>query len=447
MSHGGTVNRVKTGFEYLSNLRPWNGGGDFSLAAISQVMNRLDNPQDKVPTVHVAGTNGKGSVSAATASILGKCGYKVGMNISPHLQKINERIVIDGLSCTDDFIGEFAYSVKQAAHKDLVDLSFHEAITAVAFLGLCEIGVEWSVIEVGLGGRLDASNVISRPAATAIVTISFDHQAILGDTLGQIAAEKAGIIKRGSPLITGVLGKEADSVISKMASGVQHYKFGRDFDARFKDGGKCIEYWGKSFPGGSNISFDFTQGLPGAHQGHNLSVAASIGLALGLPIPAIKAGIEGVFWPGRLEDVEVSGFKLVLDCAHNPAGIESFISFLESRQARGIDLTFGVLDTKNWQEMVKKLSPYVKTWRLLTPDSERALPLETLSKELQASCSGVRIEAYGNDYERCLRDILSQAESGSAYITGSMYMLGRLREMLCVPERPLWTRSTTNAVL
>jgi dihydrofolate synthase/folylpolyglutamate synthase len=443
------VNRSRAGYEYLATLRPWNGRGGFSLDELIKVLKRLDNPQDKVPTIHVAGTNGKGSVSAATASILGRSGYRVGMNISPHLQKLNERIVIDGLACSDDFIGEFAYSVRQAAHKELVELSFHEAITAVAFLGLWEIGVEWSVIEVGLGGRLDASNVISRPAATAIVTISYDHQAILGDTLGQIAAEKAGIIKPGSPLITGILGKEADNVISKIAQHVPHYKFGRDFDARMKGEGveSSIEYWGKDFPVGKNLSFDFKPSLAGKHQAHNLTVAATIGLVVGCTIEAVKEGIEGVFWPGRLEEVDVSGIKLVLDCAHNPAGIDSFISFLDSRGARSIDLTFGVLDSKNWREMVTKLAPYVSTWRLLTPESDRALPMQELVNELQLSCAGVRIEQYGQDYERCLREILSQAEGGSAYITGSMYMLGRVREMLSIPERPLWSKKTTNAVL
>jgi dihydrofolate synthase/folylpolyglutamate synthase len=314
---------------------------------------------------------------------------------------------------------------------------------------LFEYGVEWSVIEVGLGGRLDASNVISRPAATAIVTISFDHQAILGDTLGKIAAEKAGIIKRGSPLITGILGKEADSVVSNLAADVPHFKFGRDFDARVvedSNGGKCIGYWGKDFLGGKNIGFNFKPGLSGIHQAHNLSVAASIGLALGINKDTVKAGIEGVFWPGRLEQVNVSGLNLVLDCAHNPAGIDSFISFLESTGAREIDLTFGVLDTKSWQEMVKKLSPYVKTWRLLRPDSERALPLEQIRQELGVSrigvrnTSDVRVEVYGDDYERCLRDLLSGSEGPTSFITGSMYMVGRLREMLSIPERPIWIK-------
>ena len=443
------MNKVQLGLAYLKGLRPWNGRGGFSLDELVAVLRRLGDPQDRVPTVHIAGTNGKGSVSAAVASILGSSGCKVGLNISPHLQKLNERIVVDGFSCSDEFLGEFAYAVKQAAARELVELSFHEAITAIAFLGLFEYGVEWSVIEVGLGGRLDASNVISRPVATAIVTISFDHQAILGDTLGKIAAEKAGIIKRGSPLITGILGKEADSVVSKLAADVPHFKFGRDFDARVvedSNGGKCIEYWGKEFLGGRNLGFNFKPGLSGIHQAHNLSVAASIGLALGINKDTVKAGIEGVFWPGRLEKVSVSGLNLVLDCAHNPAGIDSFISFLESTEAREIDLTFGVLDTKSWQEMVKKLRPYVKTWRLLRPDSERALPLEQIRQELGVSGIGirntddVRVEVYGDDYERCLRDLMSGGGGPTAFITGSMYMVGRLREMLSIPERPIWSK-------
>lgn len=440
MSHGGTVNKVQLGFEYLRGLRPWNGRGGFSLAEISQVLARLGDPQDKVPTVHVAGTNGKGSVSAATASILAQNGCNVGMNISPHLQRLNERIVIDGLPASDEFLGEFAYAVRQAAHKELVDLSFHEAITAVAFLGLFEIGVDWSVIEVGLGGRLDASNVISRPAATAIVTISYDHQAILGDTLAQIAAEKAGIIKPGSPLVTGNVGKEADAVISKMAKGVVHYKMGRDFDARLKAGGEhgSIEYWGKDFFGVKNLNFEFTPKLRGLHQGHNLSVAATLGLVLGVPVDRIKHGLENVFWPGRLEVGSVGQKEVVLDCAHNPAGIESFISHLRETGANEIDLTFGVLDTKNWEDMVKRLKPYVKVWRLLRPESDKALAPGKLKEAIGDVGKTGRVIEYSDDYEGCLKDLLSQGESPSAYVTGSMYMVGKIREMLSFPERPLW---------
>jgi folylpolyglutamate synthase/dihydropteroate synthase len=137
----------------------------------------------------------------------------------------------------------------------------------------------------------------------------------------------------------------------------------------------------------------------------------------------------------------------VLDCAHNPAGIDSFISFLESRDLRGIDLTFGVLDTKNWQEMVRKLAPYVGTWRLVRPDSERALDQEQLAQELTVSGTGVRIERYGDDYERCLRELFADCGGGAAFITGSMYMVGRFREMLSVPQRAIWNRQNRGDVL
>ncbi len=444
------MNKAQIGHQYLSTLRPWNGRGDFSLEGIQDVLRRLDNPQDAVPALHIAGTNGKGSVSAAIASILGQSGYRVGMNISPHLEKINERMVIDGLSCSDDFIGEFAYEVKHASNKALVELSFHEAITALAFIGFREIGVDWNVIEVGLGGRLDASNVISRPAATAIVTISFDHQAILGDTLGKIAAEKAGIVKPGSPLVTGALPREAAIVISEKARGVPHYQFGRDFDARILDGDGAprFEYWGKDFLPGKNISFEYSPLLPGTHQGHNLAVAATLGLVVGCSLEAVKSGIEGVFWPGRLEVIPAQGTEIVIDCAHNIAGIRALISFLDGRAARDIDLTFGVLDTKDWREMVQALAPYVKTWRLLRPESERALPLELLRGELALSGTEVRIESYEDDYERCIRDVLSDSSGGAAYVTGSMYMVGRIRSMLSIPARPIWTKSNSgNGVL
>jgi dihydrofolate synthase/folylpolyglutamate synthase len=348
-------------------------------------------------------------------------------------------VVVDGLQVSDEFLGDFAYSVRQAAHREGVELSFHEAITALAFLGLYESGVEWLVVEVGLGGRLDASNVISRPAATAIVSISFDHQAILGDTIGKIAAEKAGIIKRGSPLVTGALPDEAGAVISAIARDIPHFKYGRDFKLA-SSLNSSIGFWGKEFVGGRDIRFEFIPSLAGAHQEHNLGVAAAIGLVLGLPQERVKAGIEGVFWPARLEVLELSGLNLVLDCAHNTAGIASFISFLESSGAANIDLTFGVLDTKDWREMVSMLKPYVGCWRLLAPQSERALPLEELAAEIKLSGNEVRVECYGEGYERCLMDIISDRGGDRGFVTGSMYMVGRMRELIGVRERPIWKR-------
>jgi len=440
VSHGGTVNKAQTGLSYLKTLTPWNGRGGFALEGIVKVLKRLGDPQDSYPTVHIAGTNGKGSVSSAVAAVLGAAGYRVGLNSSPHLQIFNERIVIDGLPINDQSLGEFCYDIRSATSKELVELSFHEAITAVTFLAFREIGVDWGVIEVGLGGRLDASNVISRPAATAIVTIDYDHQAILGDTLAEIAAEKAGIIKVGSPLISGLLPPEAERVVAAKGKVTKHYRYQTDYGVAPAASGSAntFGYWGKDFPIAPMASFDFTSPLAGIHQGHNLSVAATIGLAVGMKPEIVKQGIEGVYWPGRLERVSIDGSSIVMDCAHNQAGIRAFIDYLVRTQTGLIDLTFGVLDTKNWKEMIGMLSPYVCHWRLIKPDSERALPLGQVEEEIRLSGNDVRISSYGSDYEGLARDIIRSSDSDTYFVTGSMYMIGKLRSVLGLPIKPIW---------
>jgi dihydrofolate synthase/folylpolyglutamate synthase len=342
---------------------------------------------------------------------------------------------------SEEILGELSYDLRSAAHKGGDQISFHEAITAISFLCFRELNVEWGVVEVGLGGRLDASNVISRPAACAIVTIDYDHQHILGSTLAEIAAEKAGIIKPGSSLISGILPPEALSVVRRMARDVQHRQFGVDYGARqITDNPRRFEYWNKFSPSGSDVAFEFESPLIGIHQGHNMAVAATVALEVGLTPEACMRGVGETFWPGRLEECQVLGRRFVLDAAHNPAGIMAFISFLESRQARDIDLTFGALDTKNWEQMLAQLAPFVKTLRILLPESERALPEERIVEFLALSRNDIRVIRYGTNYERCLKDLLADAGAPPAYVTGSMYMLGKLRRMLSLPKRPLWKK-------
>jgi dihydrofolate synthase/folylpolyglutamate synthase len=447
VSHGGTVNKAQIGLQYLNTLTPWNGRGGFALDGIIGVLKRLGQPQDSYPTVHIAGTNGKGSVSASIASILGAAGFKVGLNSSPHLQILNERIVINGLPIDDNSLGEFCYDVRAAASRDLVELSFHEAITAVSFLAFREMGLDWGVIEVGLGGRLDASNVISRPAATAIVTIDYDHQAILGNSLAEIASEKAGIIKQGSPLVSGLLPPEAERVVNEKARGTKHYRYRTDYGVAPEESGEpnTFGYWGKDFPIAPITSFDFTSPLPGIHQGHNLSVAATLALAIGMTPEVVKEGIEGVYWPARLESVVVDGCSILMDCAHNQAGIRAFIDYLLRTQAGQIDLTFGVLDTKNWKEMITMLNPHVRHWRLIKPDSDRALPLEHVQAEIRLSGNDVKISAYGSDYNALVKGMLRESEGQTFYVTGSMYMIGRLRSIFGMPIKPLWNVNNRTA--
>ncbi len=440
MSHGGTVSKLQHGLSYLNTLTPWNGRGGFALEAIIKVLKRLDDPQDSYPTIHIAGTNGKGTVSAATASILAAAGNRVGLNSSPHLQSLNERVIVDGLPIAMDAIGEFAVDIRNAAAKEFMDLSFHEAITALSFLAFRELKVDWAVVEVGLGGRLDASNVISRPAATSIVTIDYDHQHILGNTLAEIAAEKAGIIKPGVPLISGSLPREAEVVVQKLARSVRHYRYGTEYGSELGSGDtrNRFGYWGKDFPGYPIVRTSFVSSLEGSHQVHNLSVAATIGFVVGMPETAVTSGIQNVYWPARMEHLKVEGREVIMDCAHNPAGIRAFVAYLDSIGERYIDLTFGVLDTKNWQEMIRILRPYVSHWRIVLPDSERALPLSLVEAEIKVSGTGIRVTQYGSDYERLTRELTSSGDSPRSFVTGSMYMIGRVRNLLGLPIKPLW---------
>ncbi len=442
------MNKAKLGNEYLSSLAVWKGGGDFSLEGIREVLSRLEDPQDALPTIHVAGTNGKGSVSAASAAILGAAGYRVGLNVSPHLERINERIVVDGEPVTDDFIGEFALEIRNASNRCNRTLTFHEALTALSFLSFRELGLEWVVMEVGLGGRLDASNVISRPVASVIVTIDFDHQHILGDTLGLIAREKAGIIKQGATVITGNVGVEAEKSIERVVreKGAPWVRFREGFGFEYSQKvGDSVHFWCLDLNGRPQTT-TFKSSLIGAHQAHNMAVAATVGSTIGIPLDVCVKGIESVYWPGRLEEFQIDSHTILMDCAHNPAGIRAFMSFLESKEVSGIDITFGVLDTKNWEEMVDLLAPVVKRWRILSPQSERALPLHLLEEKIRRiSGSEVSINNYGTDYEVWLRDILRTDADDFFALTGSMYLIGRLRSLMGVPMPKLWNKK--NGVL
>lgn len=442
------MNKAKLGNEYLNSLAVWKGGGNFSLEGIREVLSRLDDPQDALPTIHVAGTNGKGSVSAASAAILGAAGYRVGLNISPHLERINERIVVDGEPVTDEFIGEFALEIRNASNRCNRTLTFHEALTALSFLSFRESGVEWVVMEVGLGGRLDASNVISRPVASVIVTIDFDHQHILGDTLGLIAREKAGIIKQGATVVTGNVGAEAENSIQRVVreKGAPWVRFREGYGFEYSQKlGDPVNFWCRDLKGDTQTT-TFKTSLIGAHQAHNMAVAAAVGSTIGIPLDICVKGVESVYWPGRLEEFQLDTHRILMDCAHNPAGIRAFMSFLESKGVSGIDITFGVLDTKNWEEMVELLAPVVKRWRILAPQSERALPLHLLEEKIRRlSGSDISVHNYGTEYEVWLRDILRTDPSEFFALTGSMYLIGKLRSLMGVPMPKLWNKN--NGVL
>lgn len=404
------------GLEYLHSLKPWGGQGGFTTETFRLVMAAMGEPQNRYKTVHVAGTNGKGSVSCMIASGLGTAGFKVGLNTSPHLLELNERIVIDGLPISDSVIDECALELKHASEQLGVLLSFHEALTGIAFLAFRKARVEYAVIEVGLGGRLDASNVINKPEVCVVTSIGLDHQDILGETIHAIASEKAGIIKSGVKVVVGDLPSEAQEVIEQrcILSNVDVYRFGVDFD--------------------KDLSVSIS--LAGEHQIINASVATKVLELLNVSCTDIKIGFKNAYWPSRLETISYRGRELLTDCAHNPPGIQTLCNHLKSLSITEAVIVFGALATKNWPKMVESLMPFSSEWHILEPDSLSAVPSNEIADLV--SCNRIKAISYGKDYDKFISNINKLDPNRLILLTGSIYLVGKIRSLLDIPIGPLW---------
>jgi len=405
----------------------------------------LGNPQDNIKSIHVAGTNGKGSVAVNIAAILGAAGYSVGLTTSPHLERINERIVINGVPVDDEALDDFALVIKQAARSVGRELSLFEAITATAFLAFYEVGLDFIVIETGLGGRLDATNVIRAPEACVITSISLDHTSILGESEFEIAREKGGIIKSGSPLYLGRMSYGVRELLRRLAEDKKSpcYCSGTEFscevtqESRDQFIGELI--WGKS------ERITFRPALRGEHQVHNSALAAAVCKGIGVDSSPICRGIAGVFWPGRLEMLDIRGTEVLMECAHNPAGVDALTNYLIASKRKSLVVGFGVLNTKDWREMVRALLPFCREWNLLRPDSDCAVPCE----DIRTYLSGFRInatswedDAHGfliNKFEK----LNEFADSPTILLTGSIYLVGKLRKLLVPVQKPLWERDAS----
>jgi dihydrofolate synthase / folylpolyglutamate synthase len=295
---------------------------DLGLTRIQAVLEALGNPQRRLPRiVHVAGTNGKGSTVAFLESIARSAGHRVHTYTSPHLVRFSERFRLNGIDVDDDRLVDALERV-EAASGD-APLSFFEATTAAGFLLFSETPADWLILEVGLGGRLDATNVIADPAASVITPIGLDHREFLGDTLTKIAREKAGILKKGSGAIIGPQSLEAGLAIEEHArgQGIALTIWGRDFDARLENGRLTVETQDRLF------DLD-APGLMGRHQIINAGTAVMAALTAGISSDDthLSRGMTAVNWPGRLQRMrdgraaDLAGGELWIDGAHNPAG-------------------------------------------------------------------------------------------------------------------------------
>lgn len=409
----------QSGLDYLSKLAPWKGTGTFSLEKMSALMAALGNPQDSYRTIHIAGTNGKGSVTAAVSSILQVAGARVGSTISPHLERIEERIIVNGVEVEPVLLNAIAERVRLVSASLGVEPSFFEGITACAFLAFALEEVEWAVVEVGLGGRLDATNVIAHPAACVITSIDLEHQEILGSTRAEIAREKAGIIKKGAGLIVGDLAGEALSEVVKIGErvGAMTYLAGRDFAWNAWNGfaGPVEFRFG-------DRAFTFERRLRGAHQAHNLSLAAATACYLGIKTEHIQDGLSKASWPGRLETLVVGGGEWLIDCAHNPAGVQVLVDFLSDYLGGNrVKIVFGALSTKNWREMLDLLMPFADEFIFVSPDAANPAPASELCEFV--SGNGIKAADFGSRYD----EAIAYGTGKQTVACGSIYMIGRLR--------------------
>jgi dihydrofolate synthase / folylpolyglutamate synthase len=408
-------------------------GIKFGLDSIETLLARLGHPERTFRSVHIGGTNGKGSVTAMVDTALGRAGYRSARYTSPHLVDLSERFVVAGTPVDAASIRRAAGDVRAAieslrAEGALQALpTFFEATTALAFELFRRAGVEFAAVEVGLGGRLDSTNVI-RPLASAITSIDFDHQQYLGSTLGAIAAEKAGIIKPGVPVIVGDVGPDAWDVIARVAA-----ERGAEL-IRSRDGVEVSPR--PSDTAGDNVFALQTPfrnygtvrlALRGAHQTANAIVAVRLLETLtagGVAIPptAIRAGLEQVSWPGRLERRMLSGGReLVLDAAHNPAGAAALSSYLASAGGTPPVLVFAAMRDKDAHGMLRALLPAVGRVIVTRAANPRSADPETLADAARAIAPGKAIDVVATPVEAL--DV-AWTMSTRVVVAGSIFLLG-----------------------
>jgi dihydrofolate synthase/folylpolyglutamate synthase len=408
----------------------------FDLENIAILSERLGRPDRAYPSAHIAGTNGKGSTAAFLESILRHGGFRTGLNTSPHLEKINERIRINGEEISDEAFAETFSRIHErieellAAGKLRAHPTYFECVTATAFEYFAREQVDFAVFEVGLGGRLDATNILE-PLVTIITRIDFDHENFLGHSLKEIASEKAGILKPGVPLVLSEQPPEAREVILARAKelGSLVTEPSRIFrvDQQTMQNGQVRA---RVFETHSGKIFELDPSLPGRFQLENALNAVAAAQLLqnrGFQIPedAITQGIANTVWPGRLEKLQ-SAPDVYLDGAHNPSAARELALFLEQNfSGRKIRLIYAALRDKAVDEVAGLLFPHAAVVIFTAPRTSRAVSAPQLAEIAGHHAAHFSVIP---DAERAFEHALAQAVPEDAiFITGSLYLVGQLR--------------------
>ncbi|MCD6551501.1 folylpolyglutamate synthase/dihydrofolate synthase family protein [Thermotoga sp.] len=412
---------------YLYHKRPM-GKIKPGLERISLLLSLLGNPHLKYQTVHVGGTNGKGSVTNMISNVLIAQGYKVGSYYSPHLSTFRERIRLNEEYISEEEVENIYQQMKSILKRldgdEVFSPSFFEVVTAMAFLYFAEKEVDVAVVEVGLGGRLDATNVVS-PLCSVIVTVDRDHEKILGTTIEQIAWEKSGIIKNGVPVVTGEEKREALKVIEEVArkKRAKVYILGRDFNVEVES----LKLFENKFNyRGSRTLKNLVLAMNGHHQMMNAGVALKALETTGLSVDemAIREGLKKARNPGRFEVIEKNGKRFVLDGAHNPHGAKILVKSLKLYFKEPLNLIIGILDDKDRGGILKEYRGVFERIVLTRVPSLRMKDFEgfvRLAKKILGSIEVI---------EDPLEALEIADEKSVTVVSGSLFLVGYVREYL-----------------
>lgn len=419
------------------------------LDRIRELLERLGRPQDRLKFVHVAGTNGKGSICAYLASILNAAGHRTGMFTSPYIERFEERIRVNSAMISPDELRDVTLAVREHAEAMAEETGGHptefELMTAVALEHFARCGCDIVVLEVGLGGRLDSTNVIDAPEACVIARIGLDHTALLGNTLAAIAGEKAGIIKEGSAVVSWPQESEAMAVIEHAAAEHGCELWVPDF-AQLEEGAIRWEDGASPFRSFSYREWtDLRTGILGSYQPQNATVALEVvsvlrGRGWHIPDEAVRAGVARTRWPGRFEIVEggssPDGFAIVVDGGHNPQGARALAdSLAEVFPGRKPVFVIGVLEDKDYPRMLEDVLPLGSAFVCVTPDNPRALPAHKLARAIRwtgqdlLGCSACVNPVAARDFEDAIRRARELADpDGLICAFGSLYSVAALKE-------------------
>jgi dihydrofolate synthase / folylpolyglutamate synthase len=400
---------------YLFGLERF--GWQLGLDRMEALLAEMGNPHRRFRSIHVAGTNGKGSVCAMMESMLRSAGLVTGMYTSPHLIKVEERIRISGVEMAEHDFTRMVSDLQPLIDKH--QSTFFEAVTAMAFSHFDRQQVDIAVIEVGLGGRLDATNVL-HPLVSIITHIDYDHTEHLGRSLAEIAAEKAGIIKPGVPCVVGKMAAAADYVIRQKGAVIPARTSARIHNLQMTDGGSVFEM---TTPG---KTYQFTLALAGPHQVLNSCVAVQAVRMCEIKDSAIVKGLQQVQWPGRFQRLCEEPI-VIADVAHNVSSFRRLCWMIDYFfPEKNVIMVIGVLKDKDYEQMMRRLPKRLKEINAVPPSTNRALSADRLAESL----NGRSVQAFANVTEGVLSAWKNARKNDLICIAGSHYVVGEAMQQI-----------------